>query len=323
MLANNCTDDTVAVARRVARAYPNMQLHVIDRALPPHLSHVGYARRLLMDEAHRRLMLVGRPRGIIAMTDGDTRPAPTWIAAMLHEAAGGADGIGGNILTDPREVAAMDAGERSLHMEDVRYKRLLARATARLAPDPRDPWPRHYHHTGASLALTAALYERVGGIPPLPSSEDVALYNAMLRAGARFRHSPAVKVTTSTRQVGRARHGMADTLLAWSAMAHANQTLLVEPLDTVAARMCMEQQLRQHWRAGRHGDGVLAARIDELADAMNVDRLWLTEALFTAHSFGALLQQFDGGQLPHHAPLVEIGAAIHDVEQWLARAYCI
>jgi hypothetical protein len=59
-----------------------------------------YVRKLLMDEAYRRLMSVGRRRGIIASTDGDTKVANTWVAATIHEIDSGVDAVGGRILTD-------------------------------------------------------------------------------------------------------------------------------------------------------------------------------------------------------------------------------
>ncbi len=317
VLANNCTDDTAAIARRVGRIYPTLQLHIVERHLPPHLAHVGYARRLLMDAAYQRMAQLHRPHGLIAMTDGDTRPAPTWLAAMLHEAAHGADGIGGNIVTAAPEVTAMNYGELAFHWQDVRYKQLITRATALLDAAPDDPWPRHHHHTGASLALTAAWYRQIGGIPAIPSSEDVALYRAMARQGARFRHSTLVEVTTSARQVGRARDGMADTLRRWGELARTNQTLLVEPWEAIAVQVQRNRLLRRCWQVARR-NALAPHRLALLADMFQVDRVWLAEALRLAPSFVALREQIGDG--PAVAPPIEIGAAIRGLEQWLSRA---
>ena len=49
----------------------------------------------------------------------------------------------------------------------------------------------------SEMAVTVGAYRRVGGIPPLPSLEDVALYDALRAVNARIRHSPAVRVVTS------------------------------------------------------------------------------------------------------------------------------
>ena len=66
------------MARQLAARIPRLALHVVELDLPPDQAHVGYARRLAMDEACRRLLMVGRPRGVIATTDADTMVTSTW-----------------------------------------------------------------------------------------------------------------------------------------------------------------------------------------------------------------------------------------------------
>lgn len=100
MLANNCTDATVAVVRQQARRFPQLVLHVAELRLPVAKAHVGRAHRLLMDEACARLEQVGAPVGIIASTDADTCVAPTWLAAIQAEIAAGADAVGGRIHSE-------------------------------------------------------------------------------------------------------------------------------------------------------------------------------------------------------------------------------
>jgi len=200
LLANNCRDGSAALARAFAARHPELALHVAEIELPPARSHVGWARRLLMDVACRRLERLGRPRGLIATTDADTRVAPTWLAATLREVAQGADAVGGRILADPLGVAALEPATRARYLGDVAYKLLAAELESLLDPDPGDPWPRHHQHTGASFALTVEAYRRVDGLPPLPESEDVALFQALRTLGAAFRHSPLVRVVTSARR---------------------------------------------------------------------------------------------------------------------------
>ncbi len=167
VLANNCTDATAGLARRVGQAHPTLALHVVELLLPPELSSAGAARRLLMDEACRRLLGHGRPGGVIASLDADTHPAPTWLAATRHEFARGVDAVGGRITTDPAERAALPTGARLRHLRDVAYRSLLAELETLLDPVAHDPWPRHYQHFGASLAVTADAYRRAGGLPPV------------------------------------------------------------------------------------------------------------------------------------------------------------
>ena len=221
VLANNCSDDSVAIAQRVVEQYPDLVLHIAERTLPPSQAYIGWVRKRLMDEGHRRLMQLGHNRGVIASTDGDTCVAPNWIAATLHEINGGADAVGGRIVTDRRDRAALDPYARACHLREVGYRFLIAELEAYLDPDPFDVMPRHFQHYGASLAVTAEMYHKAGGLPPVRTSEDVALYRALVRVNAHFRHSPLVKVSTSARQIGRAQNGLANQLKQWSEMGLA------------------------------------------------------------------------------------------------------
>ena len=246
VLANNCRDGSAAVARSFGADHPRLALRVVEVELPPAEAHVGTARRLLMDEACRRLLAVGRPRGVIASTDADTRVDPSWIAATLAEVARGADAVGGEIRTDRAGRATLGARARRAYLADVLYRRLLAELEARVDPDPADPWPRHHHQTGASLAVTAEAYSLAGGLPPLRTSEDVALVRALRRLDRVVRHSPDVRVTTSARRQGRADGGMADSLRAWS---DAGPLPRVESPARSEARYARTRRLRDRWRA--------------------------------------------------------------------------
>jgi glycosyltransferase involved in cell wall biosynthesis len=99
VLANNCIDESAAIARQFAKQHPDLVLHVAEVTLPPDRAYVGYVRKMLMDEAYLRLMSLGRSRGIIASTDGDTKVSATWVAAISHEIGSGVDAVGGRILT--------------------------------------------------------------------------------------------------------------------------------------------------------------------------------------------------------------------------------
>ncbi len=169
VLANNCTDGTVAAVRHFAHQHPALAVHVARLRLAAPDAHVGRARRLLMDEACLRLLSLGRFNGLIASTDADTRVAPDWLAATQAEIAAGADAVGGRILTDAPPVptdqpiaVGAPGGVRRTQLRDAAYHLWCARLEAQLDPQAADPWPRHHQHFGASLALTARAYRRVG-----------------------------------------------------------------------------------------------------------------------------------------------------------------
>jgi hypothetical protein len=293
VLANNCRDDSAAIARDFARRNARLALHVVECTLPESRAHVGYARRLLMDEACRRLLVNGRPRGVIASTDGDTRVDPRWIAGTLAAVAGGADAVGGRIVADTRDLARLDRHARDFHLRDVGYRYLAAEYAAYLDPDPHDPWPRHFQHFGPSIAITAASYRRVGGLPIQPWLEDVALYQALRRADMHLRHDPAVRVTTSTRLAGRTGFGFAVQLDRWSRMGACGEPLLVEPPAAIAAWAWALRALRDLWRRSRAGVQPDERTLTRPACELGLPRDWLGEQVQCCGTFGLLIERVE------------------------------
>jgi len=297
VFANDCTDHSAALVRAFAARHPTLALHVVERGYPAGTFHVGHARRMLMDEACRRLLVLGRRRGVIASTDGDTRVASTWIAATLREVAQGADAVCGRIVTDL--PADTEAGRltRQYHLRDVGYRLLVAEMESLLDPDPHDPWPRHHQHFGASLAVTAGAYLRAGRLPVVPYLEDVALYQALRRVDARIRHSPTVRVTTSPRLMGRTEVGLAQQLREWTAMGAARQPHRVESATAVEARLRAHHSLRVVWRAIGSGEAIPAHEITTVAHALGIRPNWLADSLAWRQTFGVLAEQVEQQQL--------------------------
>ena len=233
LLVNNSVDGSAMAARACARQHPALALHIVEVELPECEAHVGRARQLLMDTAAARL----GPFGVIATTDADTVVAPDWIAMTLAEIEAGVDAVSGRILVDPTGFAQRDPHAYRFHLRDVTYRYLVTELEARLAPDPFDPWPRHFQHFGPSMAVTVETYRRAGGMPPLPSLEDVAFYGALRRISARIRHSPAVRVVTSARPTGRTSFGFAVQLGRWSQMGARSEPVMVESVPAIIARL--------------------------------------------------------------------------------------
>ncbi|MBV9385829.1 MAG: glycosyltransferase family 2 protein [Chroococcidiopsidaceae cyanobacterium CP_BM_ER_R8_30] len=319
LLANNCSDESATIAHRFAAYHPNLVLHVVERTLPAAKAHIGWVRKLLMDEAYNRLTTLGRYRGVIASTDGDTRVAPNWIAATLYEIISGADAVGGRIITDRRDRAALDPFTRACYLREVGYRFLVTELEAYLDPDPFDSLPRHFQHYGASLAVTAQMYQQAGGLPPVRTSEDVALYRALVRVNARFRHSSLVRVTTSARQIGRTEGGLANQLKTWAAMGHQQQLFLVEPAGAIVARLQARYELRMLWQRCLHRYQPAASKaIALLANRLGVDCDWLMHTLMQHTSFGGLFEQIEQQQAQEAIwqqrwLLVRIEQAIYDL----------
>ncbi len=297
VFANDCTDHSAALVRAFAARHPTLALHVVERGYPAGTFHVGHARRMLMDEACRRLLLLGRRRGVIASTDGDTRVASTWIAATLREVTQGADAVCGRIVTDLPADTEAGCLTRQYHLRDVGYRLLVAEMESLLDPDPYDPWPRHHQHFGASLAVTAEAYLHAGRLPVVPYLEDVALYQALRRVDARIRHSPAVRVATSPRLMGRTEVGLAQQLREWTAMGAARQPHRVESAAAVEARLRAHHSLRVVWRIIGSGEAIPAHEIAAVAYALGIQPTWLADSLARRQAFGALVEQVEQQQI--------------------------
>jgi glycosyltransferase involved in cell wall biosynthesis len=193
LVLDGCTDATRERARQAAG---DLCLHVIER--PP--LGVGAARRLGMDIACERLLAAGAPDGLVATTDADSEVEPGWLAALLDAAAHGARAIGGEVL-----VEGVDDG-----IARRRAVRLAARLRAL-------PGAAHPHFSGASIAVTADTYRRVGGLEPHAALEDEAFARALARARVPIARIAGARVRTSPRPAGRAFRGLARDLAldAW------------------------------------------------------------------------------------------------------------
>lgn len=319
ILANNCTDGTGEIVRRFAVRHPSLRLHLIEiRLAPPH-AHVGAARRLVMDEALRRLERLGGKRGVIAATDGDTRVRPNWVAANLAEVARGADAVGGRILASPEQVEALEAGTRGYYRLDTVYRTLRAAYETVLDPNPANLWPRHHHCFGASLAVTVEAYRQAGGLPVVHCLEDVAFTDVLERLGARVRQSPAVNVLTSLRVSGRVDVGLSWTLSKWTRAAAEGEPLMLESPDAIARETLNGRYVRQLWQLGYSPKAVRSA-----AEELGLDRAWLHDRWRAASSAGELCQAIRWHHRntrtgPHALPLMEVGAAIAELRRRLAR----
>ncbi len=284
VLVNNCSDDSLAQVRTYQQQHSDFRLCVANITLPPQQAHIGTVRRLLMDEACRRIQAGGHPQGVIASTDGDTEVAPDWLWQILRELDAGNDAVGGRILTYPQPGPA-----RLPHLRDTMYRHLLAEAETTLDPCPNDAWPRHFQHFGASLALTCEAYVRAGRLPVVRYLEDDALVRALYRMDARVRRSRAVRVYTSARLQGRVEVGLSWQLQQWANQQEAGGGQLVEEPSLTLTRYRLRHQLRLVWHQ-RHAPGLLL-RLAPLARELGVATAWLQAQMAECRYFGQLWER--------------------------------
>ncbi len=300
-------------------------MHVAETTLPREVAHVGQARRLLMDQACERLRAArrGQPaggavRGVVLSTDGDSFVAPDWIARTLAEIDAGADAVGGRILCDARR-----SGDPALHRWqrlDAIHRLLCLRLAALIDPDPADPWPRHHQHFGASLAVAADAYERVGGLPAVRFLEDEALHRRLSRADLRVRHSPQVRVYTSSRHDGRVEVGLSWQLRTWARSAAGGAAgLRVDAAAEVVALAEARRRLRRLWLDRRDAPGGAPRGLRGVARALRVPADWLRTVLHEAAAFGALwgeVEQQRAARRPRRrAAQVPVEAAIDELKR--------
>ena len=294
IFANNCSDETAAGARQASHSIPH-PVHVVEEDLPAEKRNAGWARKRAMDLAAIRLAEVAPINGLILTTDADSRVAPTWVAATLREFETGVDCVAGYIDAIPAEYMALGGTFLTRGRLEDTYLRYLAEINARCDPRPHDPWPNHRVSSGASLAVTAAAYSAIGGLPPRPVGEDSALTDTLSRAGFKVRHSMDVCVSTSCRFDGRATGGAADTMRYRHSVLDAPCDDDVQPALPTTRRALYKRILRDRWTKG------------------SAARPWPT-ALSRSRELADL---FDG---PHRCSFEDAWDAVCDLDTALKRA---
>ncbi|MCJ2095994.1 glycosyltransferase [Methylobacterium sp. J-072] len=266
VLANNCTDGTVAAIRvlQESGALATVALRVIEAALEGVQAHVGTARRMALNSGADWLDAETGPDGILLTTDADARLPADWVAANLR-ALRAADVVGGRLVIDADGAA--DPRLAELHARIERYWAGVRRLEDILDPPPHDPAPRHGDHTGASLAVPVALYRAVGGLPPLPCGEDNAFVSLLRESGARLRHCPDVRVMVSTRHQGRVSGGMA-TEMARRARVLAGEPYLLPEAAHWQALVLRRAALRRAFHLAGPARAEACARLGLSADAL-------------------------------------------------------
>ena len=203
LVANNCTDRTVDVARGTVADH---RLKILDTVQQPGQG-VGEARRTgclcaaaLWPEAEA-----------ILTTDADCIVGADWIQgnhAHLREV----DAVCGAVDPIAEETGVLAGMPAEEGWNEAVYADLVRRFYAVHAPEPCNPYPHHGEAAGASLGLRAEALHRAGGFADMRTGEDRALIRAMRGHGMRVRHVSDVRVAASCRLTGRAPGGMANAL---------------------------------------------------------------------------------------------------------------
>ncbi len=291
LLINNTTDHSRQVAESFRHLYPTLQLHVAERNFSKSKAHVGHARRLLMDEACRRLETAGASSAAILSTDADSQVAPNWVVRNQAELEAGADAVGGRVLIPPCEKDLLDAATRDLYRYDHLYRRLVSWIEDRFDPQAHDSWPRHHQHFGASLAVKPEVYRAVGRLPPRRCLEDLAFYDALVRHDVRLRHSNKVIVSTSARLVGRARAGLSTQLSEWAKRGKNTLRMPVESGAFLEHMFASRRHLRLLWLDCRATRELPTEHVRELSAKSGIKPFHILAELQATRFFGVLLER--------------------------------
>jgi glycosyltransferase involved in cell wall biosynthesis len=254
LVLDGCRD---ATRERALASAAGLELTIVER--PP--LGVGAARRLGMDLACDRLLAAGAPGALVVSTDADSEAAPGWLAALLAAAGAGARAIGGEVVVEG--------------LEDGVARRRDARLRARL---DALPGAAHPHFSGASIAVTADTYRRVGGLEPRAALEDEAFARALARARIPIVHIAEARVRTSARPVGRAFRGLARDLALDAWLEHNSHPLSRLTAAQLAERKTSTVSVVVPAREAAATVGTVAGVLRRFLDAGAIDELLVVDA---------------------------------------------
>ena len=264
VLANDCDDDTAAVARAAGQGR-RYELRVIEARLPRPFAHAGGARRAAMDLAEAWLAERTDRADVILTTDADSLAAPDWLSANLKAFDEGADAVLGRISLD-EEGARLPAALHARGKLEAVYEDLLTELCAQLDPQDENPWPHHATISGASLGDPARCLSRRRTVAAGAVRRRQGAGRCVRRRDTPIRFAPDVTVVTSGRIAGRALGGVADTLRLRSADPAAPCDEALERCTTAYRRALWRGRLRrvglegEHWREALRVPGAVARR---------------------------------------------------------------
>lgn len=242
LLLNNTVDRSAIIARDTAAAF-GRRLHIVERVWPAEEASAGRARKVAMDHAAE---LAG-PQGAILTTDADGRVPPHWVARNVSHLRAGYDAVCGMAAIDPCDEVAIAPHLIADDQAETRYAALLDEIAHVVDPCPLDPWPRHTHRSGASIAIRSAVYAAIGGVPDIRHGEDRALIGKLIERDCKIRHDPAISVLVSGRQIGRAEGGMAATIARRMIVQDIWADEELESPQTALRRIRLRRKARGVW----------------------------------------------------------------------------
>jgi len=248
ILVNNSSDNSESVAVRSLRA--NQLPGTVFSLRTRHRPTIGYLRRVLMNrclEIMQPTRQTGSLEEWIAWTDADCTVHKDWITHTDQLMQKGAGAVGGHI-----EVTYDSEGEaHHVHRLRYEYHRHLNLLWRRLSDHRDDQISEHHFNCGASLAISAKAYSKIGRIPDISTEEDKLVWQRIAQKGYRTVRSRRVRVQTSARREGRCHAGLASQLRDMDSTPRRNAWLSVPHLEEVARLIRMSNRVRDSWQFPR------------------------------------------------------------------------
>ena len=292
VLANNCTDNSVALIKKFQLNYPHLNLYLDEVKLSPANANIGYVRRKLMECAFARLSKNGG--GVIMTTDGDTMVASDWIAHTHWEIDNGAEVVGGRILLSDNELADLDEFTSTHHFKDEEYRLLIAELEGKIMNSEFDPNPRHHQHFNGSFAITTQCYKRSGGVPEVKYLEDCAFFERLETVDAKIRHSHKVVVYTSARCIGRTEIGLSYQLNVWKNLANHADDYFVESCASIIQRFTQKRNLIKLWEFKNQTESEFFQKLQKIAPEITAsEKIYslLISSIYFGEWYEKLIQQ--------------------------------
>jgi len=182
-------------------------VHVIEAFdLPSKKDGVGLARKIIMDEALRRFVKLGRLDGLIVALDADCKVDQTYISDLIglykHDLGQMAYSFGceHDIEAVPENKHAIKLYEKHLHL----YREGLLRAGH----------PHSQFTIGSAMACTAIGYAAQGGMNTRQAGEEFYFLQKFIKAGY-FNYLPHIVIRPSGRYSDRVPFGTGRAMLKY------------------------------------------------------------------------------------------------------------
>ncbi len=198
------------------------KIFAIERTLLARDAGVGLARKMLMDEALRRLLISGKANGIIAQFDADSQCTRNYFIC-LEEA-----------FQNPKLDAVSIYFEHDLKEEDIPSEFITSYELHLRYFIWAQRWAGHpyIHHTvGSAMAVRASSYAKFGGMNKRKAGEDFYFLNKIAKSGFVVSLTGA-KIVPSGRKSDRVPFGTGRAMLQ---MFQSNQLYQSYPFESFVA----------------------------------------------------------------------------------------